>query len=608
MIFIELAHQLQFLSIIYSLILLLGLHQIGDFIFKIKTVENIFDQISDIKYQKIFISVNFLLLIFYPIILFSNDINFIPYLSLGVFTFGIISILKNIKKKFTLNYNLIKNNSFDNNIVLTIIFLYFLLSLSPNTHGDSLGYHFVVANKLLETGKYTTDITHFHALLSGSGEILIAIGLFFGSEQFGNLVQFSGLISIFGIFKKIKKINNYYFFLLVITSPVILFLSSTSKPQLFHVCSTAVIFALYFFENIKTLSLQEKNIKMLISILILIVSVTAKFNFVLSSFLIGLIIMYNSIKDKNFYFFSLSFIFSFLVFYFPIIFWKWSNFGGNIMQYLYSPLPLNIIGFEEFKEYLIGYKRSINPFEIFFTTNLSLFTNIIGIAFFYLFLINFRNKKALLGIIIVSAYILLHFHNGQFIGRTLLEPLFWILLICAKYGVSYRFVAFEYLCRIQALVVISGIIFGIYSLLPGSLTLNQKDRVLSQNANGYGLFKWANTILKKEEVAFSMHRSISLGKANYIAVDFIPFIDFEDEKSDIYIQEIYNKNPNYFLTFGYSNEKPKLNEFKNCMGKLIHMKRGVGKYEARNPFNRGRKYDGYIFQFKAKDLPSCLKN
>ena len=102
MIFTELANKFYFLHILYSLILVAGLNQIGTFIFKIKPLRSIISLVSDIKYQKIFISVNFILLIFYPLILFSNNINFLHYLSLGIFFFGIFNILRIIKKK---NYN-----------------------------------------------------------------------------------------------------------------------------------------------------------------------------------------------------------------------------------------------------------------------------------------------------------------------------------------------------------------------------------------------------------------------------------------------------------------------------------------------------------------------
>ena len=59
-----------FLSIIFSLILLLGLYQIGEIIFKNKTIYRIFSEISEISFQNIFISINFILLIFYPLVLY----------------------------------------------------------------------------------------------------------------------------------------------------------------------------------------------------------------------------------------------------------------------------------------------------------------------------------------------------------------------------------------------------------------------------------------------------------------------------------------------------------------------------------------------------------
>ena len=91
-------------------------------------------------------------------------------------------------------------------------------------------------------------------------------------------------------------------------------------------------------------------------------------------------------------------------------------------------------------------------------------------------------------------------------------------------------------------------------------------------------------------------------------MDFISFVDFENNRSDVFVKEIYDKNPNFLLTFGYSNGKPRLFEFKNCVGKLMYYKRNVGKFEARNPFNRGRNYDGYIYKFKTKDFPKCIKD
>ena len=95
----NLTDKFEFFGVIYSLILIAGLYQVGSLIFKIKSVNKIFTQISDIKYQKVFLSTNLLLLVSYPLILYSNKINFIPILSITLFFFGLFKIFYISKKK-----------------------------------------------------------------------------------------------------------------------------------------------------------------------------------------------------------------------------------------------------------------------------------------------------------------------------------------------------------------------------------------------------------------------------------------------------------------------------------------------------------------------------
>ena len=299
----ELTNRYEFFGIIYAIILITGLYHVGTLLLKIKQLKKIILEISEIKYQKVFLSTNILLLIFYPLILYSDKINFIPIISITLFCFGLFKISikfrKKFRKKFRLEFRRFNKNHIDKYLVIICFFGLLLLSMSPNTHGDSLGYHFVVAKKLLNTGNYYPEITHFHTFLAGSGEIMIAIGLFFGSEQFGGLIQFSGLLSIFGVFKKIKNKNKYYYILLALSSPIILFLSSTAKPQLFHICSSAVIISLYLFGNFKNLNSNEQKWKIILSLIVLTVSINSKFNFLISSFLIGTFIFYMSLTNKN---------------------------------------------------------------------------------------------------------------------------------------------------------------------------------------------------------------------------------------------------------------------------------------------------------------------
>ena len=144
-------------------------------------------------------------------------------------------------------------------------------------------------------------------------------------------------------------------------------------------------------------------------------------------------------------------------------------------------------------------------------------------------------------------------------------------------------------------------------MFPGSLTNYYKDKVLSQNASGYSLFKWANEILDENEVLFSTHKSISLGNSEYISTEFTSFVPFDNnENAKIYIDEIFRKNPKLFLTWG-PDKNPFLGRFKNCIGKLKYYKNSIGRHEARNPFNRGSKYNGFIYEFEISKFPKCLE-
>ena len=77
---VKLTDKFEIFGIIYSLILLAGFYQIGDLIFKIKNIKIIFNQISDVKYQKIFLSINLILLIFYPLILYLDKNKLYTYI------------------------------------------------------------------------------------------------------------------------------------------------------------------------------------------------------------------------------------------------------------------------------------------------------------------------------------------------------------------------------------------------------------------------------------------------------------------------------------------------------------------------------------------------
>ena len=150
--------------------------------------------------------------------------------------------------------NLIKNNNIYSLKFIIFILLFFIFCyFSSITNADALDYHVGVPIFILNYGHFPTDWTWFHARQAGAGELLISLGLSIGAEQFGNLAQYSGLISIIGLFfylgKKKEKKNIIVNLIIIgfLSSPILIFLSTTPKPQLLNIAGTTLSFCITFF-------------------------------------------------------------------------------------------------------------------------------------------------------------------------------------------------------------------------------------------------------------------------------------------------------------------------------------------------------------------------
>ena len=79
--------------------------------------------------------------------------------------------------------------------------------MAPITHADALGYHEVVAKFIAVNGTFPKELNNFQNLLAGSGEVMMSLSFLFNSEQLGNLIQYSGLLSIVGVIRKNSNNN-----------------------------------------------------------------------------------------------------------------------------------------------------------------------------------------------------------------------------------------------------------------------------------------------------------------------------------------------------------------------------------------------------------------
>ena len=598
-----------FVSLFFSLILFLGLYAIGELIFFNKQIQSIFLNISELKYQNILIAVNFLMFILFPVVLFAPfSKEILNFISIIIFLLGVWKFYFIIKKKIQIK---IKKLNFETITFFLLLIGFFLITFSPVNHADSLDYHMAGAIHIFKTGKLPTGLENFHNLLVGGGEVIYSLGFFFGAEQFGTLVQFSGLLSLVGIIKKFKTKNNIFFILLILSSPVLLFLATTPKPQLFHISSNAIIFVLLFINFSNTVIVKKSFLSLIVVVnIFLINSINAKFSFIISSFILYVLLLLFAYK-KNFLLQAVlaSFV---LIFFFYLCFpyWKSITWGTSFINYLISPFPEHLEGVKFFKSYLINYKRETSILYLFLPKSAGQFTDALGLG--SLIIIYFFLRKEIVFIyfaIIFSFFVIVNYIFGQPSSRFFIELYIWSILLIASLRQLNIETKFKIVFYPQFVLTIFALWYGVFTTSYGFINTNLRNYVMNNTANGYSLFNWSNQFVSKQDRVISMHRSISLGKVTTIPTNFLYYANSQGGVLHSYhLKNILNKNSEtgstYLLTL---SSKDNVGIFSDCIDFLYKEKKNVGRNLGRNPFNKSSYYDGFLFKLKNIEETGCLK-
>jgi hypothetical protein len=598
-----------FVSLFFSLILFLGLYAIGELIFINKQIQSIFLNISELKYQNILVAVNFLMFILFPVVLFAPfSKEILNFFSIIIFLSGVCKFYFIIKKKIQIK---IQKLNFETIAFLLLLVGFFLITFSPVNHADSLDYHMTGAIHIFKTGKLPTGLENFHNLLISGGEVIYSLGFFFGAEQFGTLVQFSGLLSLVGVIKKFKTKNNIFFILLILSSPVLLFLATTPKPQLFHISSNAIIFVLLFINFSNTIIVKKYFLSLIVVVnIFLINSINAKFSFIISSFILYVLLLLFAHK-KNFLQQAVltSFVLIFF-FYFCFPYWKSLTWGTSFINYLTSPFPEHLEGVKFFKSYLINYKRETSLIYLFLPKSPGQFSDALGLG--SLIIIYFFLRKEIIFIyfaIIFSFFVVINYIFGQPSSRFFIELYLWSILLIASLRELNIETKFRVVFYPQFVLTIFALWYGVFTMSYGFINTALRNHVMNNTANGYSLFNWSNQFISKQDRVISMHRSISLGKATTIPTNFLYYANSQGGVLHSYhLKNILNENSKmgstYLLTLG---NKDNVGIFMDCIDFLYKEKKHVGRHVGRNPFNKSSYYDGYLFKLKNIEETRCLK-
>lgn len=512
---------------------------------------------------------------------FTILLYFLTFLSC-IFFFKFINLSKIFSKVFF-------KNSFSF-LFFFVLLLYFFLSLAPITSADSLDYHMGVPLHILKYGK-NFDPLWFNAGLAGISDYFLIISIQTNAEQFGTLIQFISLLSIIELFY-FQNLNHsieikFLFISIVITIPVLLFLTSSPKPQLSSIAISVLIFHLIL--NTKKIN---KKIFILISILIIFLSIT-KLNFLLTSVFLFILLLSNNRSSIQLISIFIFLIISFIL-YIPLIVYKINIPGSNIFDIL-LPVPHNYPGYKNFLSYLRFYTESsfYFPFSIIFPDSLGNITTVLGINIFILLFLFFKLKiKINKYLIIILIYFVFSFLIGQRSSRFFLEIYLFFLFYCFYYG-NFTNSNLDFLFTIQKIQLFLFLIILLYSffkLVIGSFNLNYRELVLENNADGYNLSKWVNKKLPDTSYVLLDHRSVSLFKQHIISADWSHYISVNE--APFYDSIIRKSKIDYVIIL--SDTPQNSNLYKYC-NKLI-----LGPHQFtslnRNPFRKKIKFKAWIYE------------
>lgn len=570
--------------------------------------------------------INFIIIFFF-IVNALSALTFISSIYLGVnnilikyISFFILGV--GFYKPFYFKEILLNNYSHLNKLIYFFLIGYFLLAISPITDNDSLDYHLTVPLYSLQDNKFFFSLLWPHTQLSGFGEALLMYGIKIGAFHIGQIFQFISLLFLILFIDSVSKYKKFFInyrnsdliSLAILSIPTLIFLCYTSKFQLFSVVGNfiSLVLAFYFLPH-----LSNRRLIYTFAFLIFIImsSTQMKFSFFLSSGLIGLYSIYVMAKKKYFIYALLISLLCFCLIVFPRELYEYLNFNKNIVYNFLNPVTDEYSAKWMNASLKHGTGNSslfpiwlIFPFKG-FNFDLGSVTTTLGISIFLaIFNGHLRDIKISSIIYLSVIFLLLGLVFAQPTGRFFLEPAIWILFVSGFYlHIKYNYFL-KYFKRLLIFIsVITSIIISIIGLSFNTSYLSNKnfEKFMTNSSDGYTLYKWANSVLPKNSIVISAHRSYSLSKNRIISYDFRLYLKDNNSKK-FFIQELKKINPDYIIYPSYElNNNQDILRY--CRGKLVVMKKNVGRETGRNPFNKNRRfYDGLVFEINSSLLDRCL--
>ena len=617
------------LSAVISVLLILGCDLMGTLLLRASGFI-VSDHRDWIRWQAPILGAMLLAIILYPLALVNLTSRlFMQAIALICLVSGAIHGCREAikvcagRKKPNEYWGMILAQSHPRKLLLFMLLGMGLLAMGPVTSADSLDYHLGIAISILNNGGMPVAPEWFMGRLAGNGEVLNAMALSVGAEQFGSLLQYASLLGIVGIIIFARNSEggaNHYgegyvpelIALAAFSAPVLLFLVGSPKPQMWPVAMTTFAFALVMHPARHNLSHRNTLIGYAMVCLLVMTASQAKFNYLLGGGVVGILAFIFMARKR--YIFSAMFItliFAILILAPPIL-WKSATFNSSWIDALIKPLPGQLPGTEAMithSQFNSDVASSFPfPLSILIPSDIGSFSAVLGLG--CLMLIGLRPGRNLWLLSGVSAAVVVVIANILFAppaARMYLEPYFWlmfILIIQPTQCLLGRVPWIKWPIFSQAALTTAACWAGVVLVFPGALSSSWRTHVMNRHANGYEIMQWADAVLPKNAVLLNGHRSMALSPRDAISFDsssWIQYVDTNSTESKIYLDRLKSKKISHILIIGKIDYDAPLAK---CFGNVVAGP-GIGHLATRNPFNQGSNYDAWILEFESARLPEC---
>ncbi len=501
-----------------------------------------------------------------------------------------------------------------NVFIILLLGLYCIANIGLVTNADSLDYHIGYAANYLKEPFYSYP-EWFTGRLAQTGEKIIALGLSWNSQSFAALVQYAGLTCIVRLLLNFKSFslkieNNNIVVLAFLSTPVLLFLCISAKPQMMPLAMSTLAFALLICAN--DFPIKEKKIHLiwlLLPMSLAMLASTQKSSFLVSSIFISLLSCRIAIRSKlltPFIFFSaLLAVFIFT----PVYLDKYLRYETGILSFLLSPPGGIDDSLKAFMIWVSQYRENPLPFPlyIFIPSGPGTLTTVLGAGgLLFIFGLYRSYSKSKFYVNILCIFALLLWFIGQPSTRFYFEVYVWGLIIILHSSIQFserETKIFRLLINLQASLIALVLVIYCGNVLM-SFQGNSYISFMKKYSDAYELAGWIESNVPHKEPILYDHRSRALLNNPIFSTDPIEFGGADDIQLKDLEKNLIKSKVTFLAT---RSDSVIFTTLYDCSDSIF-----LGPVEfihkSRNPFNAGVPYSAYIMKIEPSTFFPCVRS